>query len=97
MAQLADRGDPAPVEATRVFSAFIRNVSETIHRKEAEADKLRADSAEIHDRLNELFAEAKRIDTIRQRRAEARAQAAQEAEAAAQAEGFLAIWPEDNR
>lgn len=97
MAQLDDRGDPDAVEATRVVSAFIRNVSETIHHKEAEADRLRAESAGIHDRLNDLFSEAKRIDTIRQRRAEARAQAAQEAEAAAQAEGFLAIWHEDNR
>lgn len=97
MAQLDDRGDPDAVESTRVVSAFIRNVSETIHRKEAEADKLRDNSADIHDRLNDLFAEAKRIDTIRQRRAEARKQAAEQAEAAAQEEGFLAIWLEDNR
>ena len=83
--------------ATRVVSAFIRNVSETIHRKEAEAERLRADSAGIHDRLNGLFAEAKRIDLIRNRRAEARKQALQEAETAAQAEGFLSIWLDDQR
>ena len=45
MEQLNDRGDPDAVESTRVVSAFIRNVSETIHRKEAEAERLRADSA----------------------------------------------------
>ena len=97
MEQLNDRGDPDAVESTRVVSAFIRNVSETIHRKEAEAERLRADSAGIHDRLNGLFAEAKRIDLIRNRRAEARRQALQEAETAAQAEGFLSIWLDDQR
>ena len=97
MEQLKDRGDPDAVESTRVVSAFIRNVSETIHRKEAEAERLRADSAGIHDRLNGLFAEAKRIDLIRNRRAEARKQALQEAETAAQAEGFLSIWLDDQR
>ena len=97
MEQLNDRGDPDAVESTRVVSAFIRNVSETIHRKEAEAERLRADSAGIHDRLNGLFAEAKRIDLIRNRRAEARKQALQEAETAAQAEGFLSIWLDDQR
>ncbi len=69
----------------------------TIHRKEAEAERLRADSAGIHDRLNGLFAEAKRIDLIRNRRAEARRHALQEAETAAQAEGFLSIWLDDQR
>ncbi|MEX3314462.1 hypothetical protein [Sulfitobacter sp. PS-8MA] len=97
MTQLNDRGDPDAVEATRVVSAFIRNVSETIHGKEAEAERLRADSAGIHDRLNGLFAEAKRIDLIRRRRAEARQQALNAAETAAQAEGFLSIWLEDRR
>ncbi len=97
MEQLNDRGDPDAVEATRVVSAFIRNVSETIHRKDAEAERLRADSAGIHDRLNGLFAEAKRIDLIRTRRAETRRQAIQDAETAAQAEGFLSIWLEDQR
>ncbi|MDF3350950.1 hypothetical protein HKX17_12380 [Sulfitobacter sp. KE34] len=97
MEQLNDRGDPDAVESTRVVSAFIRNVSETIHRKEAEAERLRADSAGIHDRLNGLFAEAKRIDLIRNRRAEARRHALQEAETAAQAEGFLSIWLDDQR
>lgn len=97
MEQLNDRGDPDAVEATRVVSAFIRNVSETIHRKDAEAERLRADSAGIHDRLNGLFAEAKRIDLIRTRRAETRRQATQDAETAAQAEGFLSIWLEDQK
>ena len=95
MEQLNDRGDPDAVEATRVVSAFIRSVSETIHGKEAEAERLRADSAGIHDKLNSLFADAKRIDLIRRRRAEARQLALQEAETAAQAEGFLSIWLED--
>ncbi|NUH64936.1 hypothetical protein HTT03_06445 [Sulfitobacter sp. S0837] len=97
MTQLNDRGDPDAVEATRVVSAFIRNVSETIHRKEVEAERLRADSAGIHDQLNGLFAEAKRIDLIRRRRADARRQAIDAAETAAQAEGFLSIWLEDQR
>jgi len=95
MEQLNERGDPDAVEATRVLSAFIRNVSQTIHSKEAEADRLRADSAGIHDRLNELFAEKKRIDLIRSRRTEARQLALQQAETAAQAEGFMSIWLED--
>ncbi|MEP3685610.1 MAG: hypothetical protein ABJN05_00730 [Sulfitobacter dubius] len=97
MEQLNDRGDPDAVESTRVVSAFIRNVSETIHRKEAEAERLRADSAGIHDRLNDLFAEAKRINLIRTRRSEARKQALKQAETAAQAEGFLSIWLENQR
>ena len=97
MEQLNDRGDPDAVESTRVVSAFIRNVSETIHRKEAEAERLRADSAGIHDRLNDLFAEAKRINLIRTSRSEARKHALEQAETAAQAEGFLSIWLENQR
>tara|TARA_R110002049_G_scaffold29972_2_gene101932 strand:- start:24901 stop:25332 length:432 start_codon:yes stop_codon:yes gene_type:complete len=95
LAQLDDRGDPDAIEATRVLSAFIRNVSETIHRKEAEASRLRRDSAGIHNQLNGLFAEAKRIDIIRHNRAEARKRAVDTAEIAAQNEGFLSIWLQD--
>jgi flagellar biosynthesis chaperone FliJ len=92
MEQLNDRGDPDAVEATRVLSDFIRNVSATIHHKETQANRLRENSADMHRQLNDLFAEAKRIDLIRHRRAEARKRAADDAATAAQDEGFLSIW-----
>ncbi|MGJ8544649.1 MAG: hypothetical protein ACSHWZ_04330 [Sulfitobacter sp.] len=93
--QLNDRGDPGAIEATRVLSAFIRNVSETIHGKEAEAERLRQESAGIHQQLNGLFGEAKRIELIRKNRAEAHKRAVNDAEIAAQNEGFLSIWQQD--
>lgn len=92
MAQLNERGDPDAVEATRVLSDFIRNVSQTIHHKETQARRLRENSADIHRQLNDLFADAKRIDLIRHRRSEARKRAADDAATAAQDEGFLSIW-----
>ncbi|MGR3270009.1 hypothetical protein DU478_14840 [Thalassococcus profundi] len=95
LTQLDERGDPEAVESTRVLSAFIRNVSETIHRKDAQAERQKRDSAEVRDRLQALFADAKRIDLLRRRRSDARRRLADEKEAAAQNEGFLSIWLED--
>lgn len=90
--RLHERGDPDGIEATRVLSDFIRNSSALIHQKETEARRLRDSSAGAHDRLNALFAEAKQIDLISARRAEARRKARNDAETAAQNEGFLSIW-----
>ncbi|SFT09220.1 flagellar export protein FliJ [Sulfitobacter marinus] len=97
MEQLNERGDPGAVEATRVLSDFIRNVSQTIQHKETEARRLRENSADMHNQLNDLFAEAKRIDLIRHRRAEARKRASDAAATAAQDEGFLSIWLQDGQ
>lgn len=94
--QLNERGDPDAVEATRVLSDFIRNVSAAVHHNEAQASRLRENSAGIHDQLNELFAEAKRIDVISRRRAEAHKRAIAEAETAAQNEAFLATWQREH-
>jgi flagellar biosynthesis chaperone FliJ len=90
--QLTERGDPDGIEATRVVSDFIRNLSDVIHRKESEAARLRENSAGAHDRLNALFAEAKRIDLVRERRVRDRRLAREAAETAAQNEGYLSIW-----
>ena len=93
--QLEDRGDPDAFETTRVLSAFIRNVSETIHRKDADALRQRRNSTEVRDQLQAIFADAKRIDLLLRRRSEARRRLADEREVAAQNEAFLSIWLED--
>jgi hypothetical protein len=90
-----ERGDPDAIESARVHSAFIRNVSETIHRKEAEAARLRESSAGVHQQLNGLFADAKRLEMISTSRAEQRKQRRNQLETAAQNEAFLAIWLQD--
>jgi flagellar biosynthesis chaperone FliJ len=90
-----ERGDTDGVESARVQSAFIRNVSETIHRKEAKAVSLRESSAEVHNHLNGLFADVKRLEMISSRRAEQRKQRRNQLETAAQNEAFLAIWLQD--
>lgn len=95
--QVNERGDPDAIESTRVLSAFIRNVSEAIHRKEDEARRMRDSSADSYNKLNALYAEAKQIDLVRQRRHNARRKKRDDAETAAQSDGFLAIWIQQQR
>lgn len=96
LGQLNERGDPGGVEATRVLSDFIRNVSAAVHHKETEARHLRDSSIGTHNQLIATFAEAKRIDLIRNRRAAAQRRTAEEAETAAQNEMFLAAWQHEH-
>lgn len=92
---LHERGDPDAVESTRVLSNFIRNVSETLRGKEAEAQRLQESNAETFTRMTNLFAEAKRIDVVSERRQQANRRARDRAEAAANDESFLASWMSD--
>ncbi|WP_161487492.1 hypothetical protein, partial [Sulfitobacter sp. HI0129] len=78
-----------------VLSNFIRNVSETLRGKEAEAQRLRESNAETFVRMSTLFAEAKRIDLVARRRRESELRTRDRAETAARNEAFLSIWIED--
>ena len=90
-----ESGESDGLEGARLRSAFIRNVSETIRGKDAEATRLRESSAGVHQRLNDLFSDAKRLDMIAARRAEQRKRRRDQLETAAQNEAFLAIWMQD--
>jgi len=92
--RLNERGDTNAIESTRVLSEFIRNVSESLRRKECEAQRLRDSCADIQVQLNSLFAETKRIDLVAHRRALSRKRRIEQAETAAQNEAFLSIWVE---
>ena len=92
---LHERGDPDAIESTRVLSNFIRNVSETLRGKEAEAQRLQESNAETFVRMSTLFAEAKRIDLVARRRRESELRTRDRAETTARNEAILSIWIED--
>ena len=72
-----------------------RTSSGILHGKEAEAQRLQESNAETFTRMTNLFAEAKRIDVVSERRQQARRRELDRTEAAANDESFLASWMSD--
>lgn len=88
--RMQERGAADSVESARFTADFVRNVTEALRRTEQQSQRIERESAELHAKLVESFAEAKRIDILADRlEADTRAER-QRRETALQEELYLA-------